>query len=52
MDQTVLFGLFLLSLLIGWFGRRGAAITLALVTLVLSVVDFLHHATSALTLSF
>jgi hypothetical protein len=52
MDQTVLFVLFLLSLLIGWFGGRGAAVTLFLVTLVLGVADFLHHATSTLTLSF
>jgi hypothetical protein len=52
MDQTVLFVLFLLSLLVGWFGGRRAAMTLALVTLVLGVADFLHHATSALTLSF
>ncbi len=52
MDQTVLFVLFLLVMLVGWFGQRGAAVTLFLVTVVLSVADFFHHATSALALSF
>lgn len=52
MDQTILFLLLLLTMLIGWFGGRRAAMTLFLVTMVLSVADFVHHATSALTLSF
>jgi len=51
-DQTVLFLLFLLAMLIGWFGSRRAAMALFGVALVLSVADFFHHATSALTLSF
>ncbi len=52
MDQTVLFLLFLLAMLVGWFGGRRAAVTLFVLTLVLTVADFFHHATSALTLSF
>jgi len=52
MDQTVLFLLFLIAMLAGWFGGRRAAMTLFLFTLVLSVADYFHHATSALTLSF
>jgi hypothetical protein len=51
-DQTVLFLLFLIAMLVGWFGGRGAAMALFGIALVLSVADFFHHATSALTLSF
>jgi len=52
MDQTVLFILFLLAMLLAWFGPRWMAATVFGVALVLTVVDFLHHATTALTLSF
>jgi len=52
MDQTILFLLFLIAMLAGWFGGRRVAVTLFLFTLVLSVADYFHHATSALTLSF
>jgi hypothetical protein len=52
MDQTVLFILFLLAMLLAWFGPRWAARTLFGIALVLTVADFLHHATTALTLSF
>jgi hypothetical protein len=51
-DQTVLFLLFLLAMLIGWFGSRRAAMALFGIALVLTVADYFHHATSALTLSF
>jgi len=52
MDQTILFTLFLLAMLAAWLGPRLLAAGLFGVTLVLTVADFLHHATSALTLSF
>ena len=52
MDQTVLFLLFLLAMLIAWLGPRRPAIILFCLTLVLTVADFLHHATDALKLSF
>ena len=52
MDQTVLFILFLLAALLAWFGPRWSAATMFGIALVLTVADFLHHATSALTLSF
>jgi hypothetical protein len=52
MDQTVLFLLFLLAMLLGWFGPRRPAIAVFCIALVLFVADFLHHATDALKLSF
>jgi asparagine N-glycosylation enzyme membrane subunit Stt3 len=52
MDQTVLFFLFLLAMLAAWLGPRPLAAVLFGVALVLTVADFFHHATSALTLSF
>jgi hypothetical protein len=51
-DQTVLFLLFLLAMLLAWFGPRRPAIVLFGIALVLTVADFLHHATDALKLSF
>ena len=51
MDQTVLFGLFLLALLLAWFGPRRGAIAVFCIALALTVADFLHHATDALKLS-
>jgi hypothetical protein len=52
MDQTVLFILFLLAMVAAWFGPRPLSVTLFGLALVLTVADFFHHATSALTLSF
>ena len=52
MDQTVLFLLFLIAMLLAWFGPRRLAIALFCLTLVLMAADFLHHATDALKLSF
>lgn len=52
MDQLVLFCLFGASALIGWFGRRKAAIGIFFVALALTAADYLHHATDALKLSF
>jgi hypothetical protein len=52
MDQTVLFVLFLLALLLAWFGPRRGAIAVFCIALALTVADFLHHATDALKLSF
>jgi len=52
MDQTVLFVLFLLAMLVAWFGPRPLAAAFFGIALVLTVADFFHHATTALTLSF
>ena len=52
MDQAVLFLLFALAMLAGWFGHRGLALALFGLSLVLSVADYLHHATDSLPLSF
>jgi hypothetical protein len=52
MDQTVLFFLFLLAMVVAWFGPRPLSVTIFGIALVLTVADFFHHATSALTLSF
>lgn len=52
MDQTALFLLFALAMLAGWFGHRVLAVGLFGLTLILSVADYLHHATDKLPLSF
>jgi hypothetical protein len=52
MDQTILFFLFLLAMLAAWLGPRPLAGALFGIALALSVADYFHHATSALTLSF
>jgi hypothetical protein len=51
-DQTILFILFLLAMLAARLGPRLLAVGLFGIALVLTVADFLHHATSALTLAF
>ena len=52
MDQTVLFLLFLLAMLLAWLGPRRPAIAVFCIALALLVADFLHHATDVLKLSF
>jgi len=52
MDQAVLFLLFALAMLAGWFGHRSLALALFGLSFVLSVADYFHHATDALPLSF
>ena len=52
MDQLVLFCLFGAGLVVGWTGHRRAAIGIFFVAIALTAVDYLHHATDALTLSF
>lgn len=52
MDQTVLFLLFALAMLAGWFRHRSLALGLFGLSLILSVADYLHHATDKLPLSF
>jgi hypothetical protein len=52
MDQTVLFILFLLAMLLAWFGPRWTAVAVFGIALVLTFSDFFYHATGALTLSF
>ncbi len=52
MDQMVLFLLFAATMIVGWLGRRTAALVLFFIALALSVADYLHHATDALPLSF
>lgn len=52
MDQMVLFLLFAAAMLAGWTGRRGLAFALFGISLILSVADYLHHATDRLPLSF
>jgi hypothetical protein len=52
MDQTILFILYLLAMLIAWRGPRGLAGALFGIALALSVADYFHHATDALKLSF
>jgi len=48
----VLFGLFALTMLAAWRGRRTLALALFGLSLILSVADYLHHATDRLPLSF
>jgi hypothetical protein len=52
MDQMVLFLLFGAAMLLGWLGRRTLAMALFGLSLLLSVADYLHHATDKLPLSF
>lgn len=52
MDQMVLFGLFALTMLAAWRGHRTVALALFGLSLILSVADYLHHATDRLPLSF
>ncbi|HZH51993.1 MAG TPA: DUF5993 family protein [Microvirga sp.] len=52
MDQMLLFGLFAATMLVAWRGHRILALWLFGLTLVLSIADYLHHATDALPLSF
>ncbi len=46
-----LFLLFLIIMLMAWFGMRSIAIYLFVITLVLCTVWFLHHATSNLNIN-
>ena len=52
MDQLILFMLYAAAMLAGWMGRRALAFGLFGLSLVLSVADYLHHATDRLPLSF
>ncbi|MCB5174665.1 DUF5993 family protein [Microvirga lenta] len=52
MDQMILFLLFAATMLAAWLGRRALAFGLFGLSLVLSVADYLHHATDRLPLSF
>lgn len=52
MDQTLLFLLFAITMIVAWRGRRGLALALFGLSLILSVADYLHHATDSLPLSF
>ena len=52
MDQLVLFALYAAAMLAGWMGRRALAYGLFGLSFVLSVADYLHHATDKLPLSF
>ncbi|MBM6593988.1 DUF5993 family protein [Microvirga pudoricolor] len=52
MDQTFLFGVFAAAMLAAWFNGRRVAVALFLAGLILSVADYLHHATDRLNLSF
>jgi hypothetical protein len=52
MDQMLLFLLFAATMIAAWRGRRALALALFGLSLVLSLADYLHHATDALPLSF
>ncbi len=46
-----LFFLFLVTQLFAFFGRRTYAITLGLITILLCIAMFIHHATSTLNIN-
>ena len=46
-----LFFLFLITMLLAWFGFRQISIYLFIITLILSTALFLHHATTTLNIN-
>lgn len=52
MDQLVLFLLFGATMFVAWSGHRRAAVGIFILAIALTIADYLHHATDALTLSF
>jgi hypothetical protein len=52
MDQLALFLLFGAAMLVAWTGLRRMAIGLFCLAVVLTVADYLHHASDTLNLSF
>jgi hypothetical protein len=52
MDQMLLFGLFAVTMVVAWKGHRTVALALFGLSLILSLADYMHHATDKLPLSF